>query len=68
MEMLSTSIEIKVKEAGRKWESIKASEISLLTVNLTPYEIAKAISAHNSAEVRWNWQGSPQGHYVTAFC
>ena len=64
--MEKTIVEYKIKEEGVKWENIKVSLTdpespdAPQSIDTTAVFLARCYHA----EVRWNYEGSAQGHYV----
>lgn len=60
------------KPASGKWEDTPVHETKMLVLKKThgydvdPIDYANYLSKMHSCEVRWNWQGSHQWHYVEA--
>lgn len=68
--MITEIAEFRIRIPDTSWEDTPA--ISMLTTKsmskgscrIQAHDHAKAIASLVKREVRWNWQGSPQGHYV----
>ncbi len=61
------TIEIRVRKVCdyRKWTALKTEGSVPARDNKEATKIAKRYINNDVYEVRWNWSGSPQGHYVS---
>ena len=60
------TVEFRIKQEGVKWEDTPVYlASSFFTLGDITY-FAKRISEIHQAEVRWNFEGLSQGHYVDA--
>ena len=61
---METTIEFKVKQEGVKWEDTPINRIQTIH---NPDEInkyAERLSKVFETEIRWNYKGISQGHYI----
>ena len=65
---MTEKVEFKVKEPdGRSWEMTKVTWRYTCENAQQAHYAAKTMSSYfGGAEVRWNWEGSLQGNYVSA--
>lgn len=60
------TVEFRIKQEGVRWEDTPVDlASSFFTLGDITY-FAKRISEIHQAEVRWNFEGLSQGHYVDA--
>lgn len=62
MEEISV-IEFKTSKKNTRWEDTPI-EFALLTTAGAAQLIAKKLANKKQAVIRWNYKGSPQGHYI----
>ena len=60
------TVEFRIKQEGVRWEDTPVYlALSFFTLGDITY-FAKRLSKHFNTEVRWNFEGVSQGHYVNA--
>lgn len=60
----SDTIELKFKEKGQiaKWEDLPIVQVSL--INNLGSAVVHLVRLFQMVEIRWNFRGSLQGHYI----
>lgn len=65
------TIDVRFRTDGQRWEDIKSIPVPVSGANqadllLNAISIVRFLRTERGdrAEVRWNWQGSLQGHYL----
>ena len=60
------TVEFRIKQEGVKWEDTPVDFTSTFLTRKGIDDFAERISEIHQAEVRWNFEGLSQGHYVDA--
>ncbi len=61
---MHTIAEFKIETPGQTWEQTGIIKMACYKDSRTASKLASELADEHKAEVRWNWQGSLQGHYV----
>jgi len=61
---METTIEFKVKQEGTKWEDIPVNRVMSIHNFYEITKYAERLSKVFQTEIRWNYRGISQGHYV----
>jgi len=56
-------IEFKISQKGKRWEDTPVDFTHDTTAGAAQL-IAKRLAEKHQAVIRWNYRGSPQGHYT----
>lgn len=61
---MTETVEFKISKPNTRWEDTPVFGKLEVENSKRAAEIADNLSTMTGREVRWNWERSPQGHYV----